>query len=150
MIANTTISAIQNEIMGLDDKIFNYVQTDYIRRISVSNVTVTHVTHSYEYAEPLFHNALIVVSKNETSGAGNSQYSVTRYWQSTYKNWIESEYLFDLPIGPYNDVFIFDKYAIVMLNNNLIDIVYYDQFKGREVPERLEVELYNDLQSRNE
>ena len=76
--------------------------------MSVSNVKVTHVKRSYEYAEPLYRNALIVVSKNETAKARPSQYSVTRYWQNTYTNWIESEFLFDLPVGPYNDVFIFD------------------------------------------
>ena len=47
-------------------------------------------------------------------------------------------------------MFIFDKYAIVVRNNNLIDIVYYDQFRGREVPVNFEVELYNDLRFRNE
>ena len=47
-------------------------------------------------------------------------------------------------------MFVFDKYAIVVRNNNLIDIVYYDQFRGREVPVNFEVELYNDMQFRNE
>ena len=70
MMSNTTISGIVNEIKGQDDSVVTAdTETDYIRRISVSGVTVSHVTQSYEQNEPLYKDSLIVVSKNETAGA---------------------------------------------------------------------------------
>ena len=116
-MSNTTISGIVNEIQGQDDSVLTTdSELDYIRRIEVSSVTVTHVTRSYERSEPLYKDALIVVSKNVTTGAGSNQYSVTRYWQNIYTNWIESEHLFDVTNGPYDDFFVFDDYAITIID----------------------------------
>lgn len=63
---------------------------------------------------------------------------MTRYWQNVYTNWLEKEHLFDLLNGPYDDIFVFDKYAIVVKNTNLINVVYFDQFRGQVVPSNYE------------
>ena len=75
------------------------------------------------------------MAKNETAKATDSQYSVTRYWQNTFSSWIESEHLFDFSNGPYDDVFIFDKYAIVVdSEKKIVSAVYFDQYRGDVVP----------------
>lgn len=50
---------------------------------------------------------------------------MTRYWQNIYTNWIESELIFELVNGPYDDVSIFDKYAITIKDKNKVNAVYY-------------------------
>lgn len=145
MLANTTIFNITNEIQGAPDS-EDDSDLDYIRRISVSNVKVEFVKASNERENKLYKNSLIVVSKNETSGAGANQLTVTRYWQNVFTNWIESEHLFDLQGGPYDDIFVFDHYAIVLKNKNLINAVYFEKFRGNVVPFNFEMPLYDDLE----
>ena len=49
--------------------------------------------------------------------------------------------------GPYDDVSIFDKYAITInYKKNIVNAVYYQQFKGTPVPENYESAIYDDLQ----
>jgi len=83
------------------------------------------------------------VAKKED--ATSETYSVTRYWQNLYTNWLEKEYLFDISGGPYGDFFLFDDYAIVLKNQNKINAIYYKNYKGKAVPSNLEMPLYNDL-----
>lgn len=99
MMANTTIDGIQNEL-------------DYTRRTSVTNIIVKFIKPTNEYNDRVHSLGLIVVAKAED--ATTEQYSVTRYWQNLYTNWLESEYLFDILGGPYDDFFLFDDYAIVL------------------------------------
>ena len=62
MMYNTTIGGILNEIKGQDDSNFpDDSETDWIRRVDVSDVIVTHVTKSYERVDPLHRQSLIVV-----------------------------------------------------------------------------------------
>jgi hypothetical protein len=58
----------------------------------------------------------------------------TRYWQNSFTNWIESEHLFDSIDGPYDDIFVFDNYAVVVKNNNEINAIYFDGYRGDVVP----------------
>ena len=69
-----------------------------------------------------------------------------RYWQNIYTNWIESEYLFDIMNGPYDDVFVFDKYALVIKDGNKVNAVYFDQYRGKLVPGNLEQTLNDDYE----
>ena len=135
MLANTTISEIQNEIVGQDDNIIpTDPDHDAIRHLTFEDVEVAFVKRSNE-REKFFKDSIIVVAKNETVRAREQQYSVMRYWQNTFSNWVESEHLFDLSNGPYDDVFIFDKYAIVVdSNKQLVSAVYFDQYRGDVVP----------------
>ena len=48
--------------------------------------------------------------------------------------------------GPYDDVFIFDKYAITIKDKNKVNAVYYQQFKGTVVSDNYESAIYDDLQ----
>ena len=76
-----------------------------------------------------------MVAKNETEKAREQQYSVMRYWQNTFSGWVESEHLFDFSNGPYDDVFIFDKYAIVIdEKKQRVSAVYFDQYRKDVVP----------------
>jgi len=109
-------------------------------------VKVEFIKKSNERENKLYQNSLIVVSKNETSGAGANQLTVTRYWQNIYTNWIESEHIFDLQGGPYDDIYVFDHYAIVLKNKNLINAVYFEKFRGNVVPFNFEMPLYDDLE----
>ena len=85
--------------------------------------------------EKFFKDGVIVVTKNETAKARDQQFSVMRYWQNTFTDWLESEHLFDLSNGPYDDVFIFDKYAIVVDSvKKIVSAVYFDQYRGDVVP----------------
>ena len=150
-MSNTTISGIVNEIKGQDDSVVTTdSEQDYIRRIAVSSVTVTHVQRSYERNEPLYKDALIVVSKNDTTGAGANQYSVTRYWQNIFTNWIESEHLFDVTDGPYDDFFVFDDYAITIKDQNKLNAVFYTDYVGNVVNSNLEVKIYDDMEQSGE
>ncbi len=70
MMTNTTIAEIANEIKGQDDTVLTTdTDLDWTRRISVTNVKVAFVKASNEVSDPLYKNSLIVVSKNETTGA---------------------------------------------------------------------------------
>ena len=139
MLANTTISEIRNEVKGVPDDQTDASndERDYIRRITVEGVSVSLVTKSYEWQEPLFRDALIVVSKVD-SDAGPPVYSVWRYWQNIYTNWIESELLFATLNGPYDDIFVFDKYAVVVKDEATINAIYFDLYRGKLVPNYLE------------
>ena len=55
-LKNTTISEIENE-------------GETIRVLDVKNIEVTHVRRSLEYYDPMYRDSMIVVSKNDTSGA---------------------------------------------------------------------------------
>ena len=56
---------------------------------------------------------------------------MTRYWQNPFGFWLESEHLFDLSNGPYDDVFVFDNYAIVVdSTKQIISAVYFDEYRG--------------------
>ena len=48
--------------------------------------------------------------------------------------------------GPYDDVSIFDKYAITIKDKNKVNAVYYQQFKGTVVSDNYESAIYDDLQ----
>ena len=112
----------------------------------VENVQVAFVKPSYE-TETFFKDSMIVVSKNTTENALDAQYSVTRYWQNPYNFWLESEYLFDLSNGPYDDFFIFDQYAIVIdSDKKVVSAAYFDEYRGDVVPPQDEKELYDDLE----
>ena len=146
MMANTTLSDITNEIKGSDDTVVTTdSEKDYIRHISMSAVQVAAVKMSNEVSDPLYKNSMIVMIKNETAGATANQYSVIRYWQNIYTNWIEKQHLFDIKDGPYDDIFVFDKYAVVMKNKNVISAVYYNDFRGNIVPVNYVIALYDDL-----
>ena len=146
MMANTTFTNIVNEIKGAQDSVVtDDASKDYIRRIEVTNVKVAFVKFSNERADPLYETSVIVVSLNEASDAVSGQYTVTRYWQNIYTNWIESELIFELVKGPYDDVFVFDKYAITIKDKNKVNAVYYDNFKGVAVNDNYESSIYDDL-----
>ena len=70
-----------------------------------------------------------MVSKNDEENALENQYRVHRYWQDSFSNWVESEHLFDLSDGPYDNVFVFDKHAIVTKNRNVVKIAWFESFK---------------------
>lgn len=72
---------------------------------------------------------------------------MTRYWKNIYTHWIETEYLFDVQNGPYDDIFVFDDYAVVLKNKRVIYAVYYEQFLGKVVPGYLVKTLYNTLEA---
>ncbi len=147
MMANTTIPDIQNEIKGSDDTVVTSdTEKDYIRRLSFTDVKVEFIKKSNEVANKLHRRGLIVVTRNETANAGPNQLTVTRYWQNVYTNWVESEFLFDVQGGPYDDIFVFDHFAVVIKNKNIINAVYYDKFRGKVVPFNFEMPLYDDLQ----
>ena len=144
-MANTTLTNIQNTYRGAIDKFVpTDKQKDDIRRESVSNVIVRHIKKSNEAKNPLHSLGLIVVAKKED--ATIEQYSVTRYWQNLYTTWLESEYLFDVIGGPYDDFYLFDDYAIVLKDKNKIKAIYFKDFKEKTVPINFEIPLYNDLQ----
>ena len=110
------------------------LQKDSIRRISVENVKVVFVKRSNEF-EQLFRDSIIVIAKNETDKAFDAQYSVTRYWKNTFSGNLEGKHLFDLSNGPYDDVFVFDFYAIVVdSSKQVVSAVYFDQYRGDVVP----------------
>lgn len=72
ILAKKTLSEIQNEIQGEDDSVNpDDSEVDRIRRITVDNVKVTNVKRSYEVSKTVYRTAVIVVSKNETSGAAS-------------------------------------------------------------------------------
>ena len=120
-------------------------EQDYIRRLSFTDVKVEFIKKSNEVKNKLHRRGLIVVTRNETANAGPNQLTVTRYWQNVYTNWIESEFLFDVQGGPYDDIFVFDHFAVVIKNKNIINAVYYDKFRGKVVPFNFEMPLYDDL-----
>ena len=60
--------------------------------------------------------------------------------------------MFDLIMGPYEDLFVFDKYAIVLKEGGkTISTVYFDQFRygGKQALPQYEKSLYDDLQYTN-
>ena len=71
---------------------------------------------------------------------------MTKYWQNIFTNWIESEYMFDLLNGPYDDIFVFDRYAITMKNSNLINVVFFEKWIGGLVSPSDERALYDTLE----
>ena len=78
---------------------------------------------------------MIVVYKNETENSYDNQYSVMRFWQNSFTLWIESEHLFDIQNGPYDDIFVFDNYAVVVDKaKKIVSAVYFDQHRGDLVP----------------
>lgn len=148
LMQNTTLSAITNEIIGKDDKDFtDDPDLDFTRRILVEDIKVAFVKKTNEVGDATLKDGLIVVAKNETSGAGSNQYSVTRYWQNIYTNWIESEHLFDLVNGPYDDIFVFDNYAIVIKDKKEVKAVFFDKFRQNLVPWNFEVVIYDGLKA---
>ena len=48
--------------------------------------------------------------------------------------------------GPYDDVFVFDDYAVVIKNRNVVNAIYFDRFRGGLVPLVFERTLYDDLE----
>ena len=145
---NSTISEIVNEIKGQDDTIIiTDTELDFTRRVLVEDIKVVFVKKTNELDNIDERDGLIVVAKNETSGAGSNQYSVTRYWQNFQTNWIETEYLFDLVNGPYDDIFVFDNYAIVIKDQKEVKAVFFDKFRQNTVPFNFEVVIYDDLKS---
>lgn len=146
MMANTTFPEIVNEIKGASDSVVpTDTLQDYIRKVEVTDVEVAFVKMSNERESKLYETSVIVVAKSKTSGAAASWYSVTRYWQDISSSWIKSELLFELIDGPYSDVFVFDKYAITIKNENIVNAVYYSNFRGKFVPANYEMAIYNDL-----
>ena len=116
MMFNTTIGEIVNGEKELtNSQVPKETKSGLIRRLTFSKVKVVNVKKSNEI-EFLYANSVIVVSKNEKKGALTNQVTVTRYWQSVYSGFIESEHLFDLLNGPYDDIFVFDHYAVVIKN----------------------------------
>ena len=71
---------------------------------------------------------------------------MTRYWKNTYSHWIESDYLFDLQDGPYDDIFVFDDYALALKNSRLIYAVFFDEVRNKVVPGYLVKMVYNTLE----
>ena len=104
--------------------------------------------------EALFPNALIILTKTKDENR-NEVYRVTRYWQEQHQtsvNWIQTEHMFDLLLGPYQDIFVFDKYAIVLKNESkIISTVYFDQFRygGKKALPQYEKTLFNELEYSN-
>ena len=135
MMANTTISEIINEAIGRPDDLFpGDKDIDATRRISVDNVRVSFVKRTNEQ-ERFYKDSVIVVYKNETENAYDNQYSVMRFWQNSFTLWIESEHLFDIQNGPYDDIFVFDNYAVVVDKaKKIVSAVYFDQHRGDLVP----------------
>ena len=64
MLANTTLSDIQNEYRGaIDEFVPSDSQTDYIRRASVTGVDVLFIKKTNEIANLIHSLGLIVVAK---------------------------------------------------------------------------------------
>lgn len=105
------------------------------------------IKQTNEISDPNYKDALIVVTKNTTTGANDNQFTVTRYWQNIFSNSIKSEHLFDLVSGPYDNIFVFDDYAIVLKDKKEIKAVFYDKYRGDLVPANLEVTIYDDLKN---
>ena len=71
MMTNTTMSRIYNEINKYDDELnIRYDETDYIRKIEVSNVRVDSVRKSME-TDGL--ESVIVIFVNETESTRSSR-----------------------------------------------------------------------------
>ena len=69
MLRNTTYSEIKNDIRGKGDWLLEEGEDDsldYTRKIELNNVNVIMVRRSYEFFEPMYRNALIVVTQNLT------------------------------------------------------------------------------------
>ena len=83
MLVNTTLSDIENEIIGVDDALGErYDEPDYIRVIEVENVNITSVKKSKEKASRRVADSVIVIVVNETeSDPANNKWhqSVWRY-----------------------------------------------------------------------
>ena len=47
--------------------------------------------------------------------------------------------------GPYDDIFVFDNYAVVLKDKKDINAIYLSNFRGDIVPLNFEIPLYNDL-----
>ena len=68
MMANTTVSDIQNEYRGaIDEFVPSDSQKDYIRRASVTGVQVTFVKKTNEVSDAIKSLGLVVVSRGSTS-----------------------------------------------------------------------------------
>lgn len=116
---------------------------DEIRRIAVKDIVVVAVKKSNEL-ETLYKDALIVVAK----GTGQGQtYTVTRYWKNRFTNWVESEHLFDLLDGPYDDLFVFDSHAIALKDSKVIKTVWFDQYRGKAVPLFMVTDLFDEYKN---
>ena len=85
-LTNQTISDIENDIVGVDDELYERFDTgvDQIRKIEVEDIQVLFVKKSLERKSRILANSLIVVVLNatETAEAGENRYSVWRYWRS--------------------------------------------------------------------
>mgnify|MGYP006889601728 CR=1 FL=1 len=68
-----------------------------------------------------------------------------RYWQNVMTSWVESEHLFDIVGGPYDDFFVFDEYAVVLKDQKIINVIFFDQFRGQVLASNYEMIGYNDL-----
>jgi hypothetical protein len=85
-LTNQTISDIENDIVGVDDELYERFDTgvDQIRKIEVEDIQVLFVKKSLERKSRILANSLIVVVLNETetAEASENRYSVWRYWRS--------------------------------------------------------------------
>ena len=69
-MTNQTISDIENDIVGVDDELYErYDPVDQIRKIEVEDIEVLFVKKSLERKSRILANSLIVVVKNTTAGA---------------------------------------------------------------------------------
>ena len=85
-LTNQTISDIENDIVGVNDELYERFDTgvDQVRKIEVEDIQVLFVKKSLERKSRILANSLIVVVLNatETAEAGENRYSVWRYWRS--------------------------------------------------------------------
>ena len=86
----------------------------------------------------MYQGAFVVVT---SKGGSIGQYTVTRYWKNRFTNWVESEHLFDILGGPYSNLFLFDGYAIAVKDDQVVQAIWFDQFRGKPVPQGLMVDL---------
>ena len=100
--------------------------------------------------ELLYPGALIVMTRDSSGDENNAIYKVFRYWQEVHKtsvDWIQQKHIFSLKTGPYEDLFVFDEFAIVLKNEGkLISAIYFDMNReDKIVPPHMERDLYNEL-----
>ena len=60
--------------------------------------------------------------------------TVVRYWQNQLTGSIQSEVVCELINGPYDDLWVFDHYAVTIKNQNEVEVIYYEEFRGGQVP----------------
>ena len=121
-------------------------EPDHIRKI-VKTDEVFSVRKSLERATPGHSDALIVIIRNSTE---TDQLSVWRYWWRAGENdgWIQSEYLFDFEDKSWEQVDIFDDYAMAYKDQEFWVLLFKeDEAKGTLLPDNFALKAYTWTQS---